>query len=321
MTVGAVLQDENSGHDYAQPKISYSLVADIEVRSGSGHQITIYGSKEIPIWSFSAPSPPVDTKDFPAEFVEELYHPCRPNRLRKEKFLVTVSSAEPSPVGVVNRRTPGNATCKVFVTVADTRLGSDVHRLLEVSPKIRRSVTPALRIKTFYSISPFSRMPGLTMLTTTGPMRLHDELRTLPSTSYSNLIWHSTRADDHNHAAEALSAGAAVFTTVLMVLQMPPGLPPSFCSAVVSRQYSLIIQCKVKGVRVDSFGLEVPLQIFYDRSKSSQKLESPTSRSPIIAGSVERLISLQPTGRSEADSTASPTPQQEYRLLPPDYGP
>ncbi|ETN43758.1 uncharacterized protein HMPREF1541_11151 [Cyphellophora europaea CBS 101466] len=318
MTVGAILQDENSGLDYAQPKIIYSLVANVEIRSGSGHQMTIYGSKEVPIWLFSAPSPPVDTRDFPAEFVEELYHPCRPNRFRKETFLVTVSSAEPSPVRFDNRRTRGNVTCKVVVTVADTRLGSDVDRLLELSPKIRLSVTPALRIKTFYSMSPFSRMPGQTMLTTTGRIRLHDELRTLPSISYSNLGWHSNQADVDDHEAQSL--GSAVFATVSMVLPIPPGLPPSFCSAVVSQQYSLIMQCKIKGVQVDTFGLEVPLQIFYDRSKSGQKLENGMSGSPLVADSLERSISQRSADRLEGNGAVSPTLQQDHRLSPPDYG-
>lgn len=104
MTVGSILQDEDSGLAYAQPKISYFLVADVEIRSDTGDKMTISGSKEIPIWSFSAPSPPVDTKDFPAEFVEVLHHPCRPNRLRKETFLVTVSSAEPSPLLLVRQK-------------------------------------------------------------------------------------------------------------------------------------------------------------------------------------------------------------------------
>lgn len=321
MTVGAVLHDENSGHSYAQPRISYFLVADIEIRSGIGHSTTISGSREIPIQSFGAPSPPIDTRDFPAEFVEKLSRPCRPHRLRKETFLAIVSSSEPSPTKLMDRKTPGNATCKLSVTLADTRSGSDIGRLMEVSSNIRLSVTPALRIKTFYSVSPFSKTPGQTMLTINGPTMLHDELRKLSSTSYSNLGWHSESSSDRTHAIESLSASTAVFATVLVELRLPEGLSPSFCSAVVARQYSLILQCKLKGVQVDSFGLELPLQIFYGSLKDPQKLDNAETGHTTAPTALEGSTVAQIVERSEMHSSTVPSGQHESSPSPPDYGP
>lgn len=321
MTVGAVLQEEGSGLTYAQPRITYSLVANVEIWSHSGNRLTMSASKEIPIWSTSAPSPPINTADFPAEYVERLYHACRPNRFRKETLLMTVSSAEPSPIVLINRSTVGDATCVVSVTLADTRLGSDVEHLLTICSRIRLSIIPALRIKTFYSITPFSRMPGQTMLTAEGPIRLHDELRTLSSATYSNLVWQTRRADGLGHSQEAVSAGTAVCSTVAVLLQTPQGISPSFCSAVVSRQYSLIMRCKVKGVSVQSFDLEVPLQISYGLSESRQMLDNPTSQSADVAASTEIPMYLQSTDHSDDNGISNPISQQQHRLSPPDYAP
>lgn len=321
MTVGTVLQDENSGQNYAQPRVSYSLVADIELRSASDHQTTVSGNKEIPVWAFSAPNPPVNTHDFPAEFVETLYHPCRPNRLRKETFLVTMSTSEPPAITLTDRRLPGSTSCNIYITVTDTRLGSDGRRLLDVSQNIRLNFTPALRVKTFYSMYPFSKMPGQTMLSMRGPLRLHDELRTLPSNSYSNLRWQSKVIETHGQQAETLPAGAEVVAAVSIMIQVRAGLPPSFCSAVVSRQYSLILHCKFKGVHVDSFGLEVPLQVVYEPSKCYQGPQSIMPGSSPIADSGERTHSLQPVIHMGDEMAANlhSVRQQESRPSPPDY--
>ena len=317
ITVGTEIKDDHSAHTYAQPKISYSLVAEVDYESADGRRMRLSSMKEIPLWTFSTPSPPLDTKDFPTEFVETICHTCRPNRFRKETFLLRVSCREPTVVVLSNRKISGSTSCSIFIALEDTRLGYDISRLSVAAQSIAVKVAPTLRIKTFYSIQPFSQMPGQNMLATKRGTRLHDELRVSSSTSYSNLTWHNKADGTSQREAGIALMDCALLAQITVTIQLPAGLPPSFCSAVVARQYSLIVECNIRGVRVENFRLELPLQIVYSgisqRCQKSHCLGTSSLKSASLDGAQN---SEHRTTTSDAQSGPALNRQEKDAALP-----
>ena len=131
------------------------------------------------------------------------------------------------------------------------------------------------------------------MLTINGPHRLYDEVMPLPPVKHVIRSWYvqsipfpSLGADSgerrlgsdaqrsDQQQSENMPTCVILHANVPIVARVPMDLPPSFCSAVASRQYSLILKGKISGVHVKDFVLEVPLQIVYNIEKGHDEYSS-----------------------------------------------
>lgn len=284
LLTGKVLRDI-WGTSYGQPLICYDVVAEAEVLARTGLATSISTNKEIHIRVRGVANPPLATEDFPAEFVERQLRLCRPNRWKVETFAMTLISSEPSAILLTEKDDFGSTLCKIDVRVQDTRPRVNLDRLKRVLCEVRLEVAPILVLKTFYATRPFPQMPGRAMIVPGGPDAIHQERLILDSFKSGPSSWHifgdsqssSTLEsrhvrDSHGHDKVANSSNQAVseacgpvtFQSIISTpVKVPGKLHPSFCSAVASRQYSLILRCKVKGVHSKDFALEVPVQILY----------------------------------------------------------
>lgn len=298
LCVGPVLKDDVGGKIYAQPNIGYHLIAQAEIHNADQEPTTITAIQEIPIWVSRAANPPLDTGDFPGEFVESQTLSCRLHRLRSDKYRMTLTTAEPPAITFSDRNSPGIISTNVSIKMEDSRSGADPYRLMAMFHQIQVKIVLGLRAKTFYSMRPFPKLPGQSMLTINGPHRLYDAVIPLPpvkhiirSWSVQSIAFPSLGADSserrlssdaqisYQQQSKNIPTSAFLFTNVPIVARVPMDLPPSFCSAVASRQYSLVLRAKISGAHVKDFVLEVPLQIVYNIEKSHNKHNSDVVKS------------------------------------------
>lgn len=182
----------------------------------------------------------------------------------------------------------------------------DQHNLEALPPPLRSlkfTVQPCLRSKTFYALTPFSRFPSQTMPSLSGDTRLLEGVTALPSHTIVPSSWQYLRADQFPSYSDAVRNPSSIglcgnqkssesdlslyhealsqsqwLTTLEIAAETPASLIPTFCSAVASRQYSLLIRIKVSGVSVEKYILEVPLQLVYspkDSGELGSSMETP----------------------------------------------
>ena len=286
LCVGQVLKDEVGGKSYAQPHIGYTLIAQAEICNADQEPTTITATQDIPMWVSGAANPPLDTGDFPGEFIESQTLSCRLNRLRSDKYGMTLTTAEPPAVTFKDRNSQGIISSNVSIKVEDSRPGADPYRLMAIFHQVQVKIIIGLGAKTFYSTRPFPKLPGQSMLTISGPHRLFDEVMPLPPVKHVIRSWSvqsipfptpgadsgerrlSSEAPTSNQQqSKNIPTSAVLLADVPVVARVPMDLPPSFCSAVASRQYSLVLKGKISGAYVKDFVLEVPLQIVYNIEK------------------------------------------------------
>jgi hypothetical protein len=177
------------------------------------------------------------------------------------------------------------AALNVHIRPAESRsnnglLSTKLPRGLE---KLIFNIDSILRIKTFYSLSPFASIPGQSMLTARGSVRFRDEFFKFKRTLHTRPF----ERRQHQLAAQQSSCprtgetpvpgppgnsqARQAFTElptgwaakILVPIQPPAGLLPTFCSPVVARHYSIITHVKLGNAHVKPVVLEVPVQIIY----------------------------------------------------------
>lgn len=301
--------------EYAQPNIQYRLRAYVKLKSRQDSPLpgALEASKMILILPYSVPMPPTDTSDFPVEFVGSVTNTYRTSFLGYW-YAMTLSMQEPDAVTLQSAQKPGSVLAmihieiKVPVSAIDPANAKKFPLSLE---DLLFKTQPILRAKTFYSTEPFRKMPGQTMLTLRGPMRLRDEVMKLETQDFKASSWQQDLPDGAISLAEfgrpssTSVRSASVITTgstdvtktlsraelspmvwstrLLVAITVPPGLPPTFCSATASRQYSLIVRIRVSGIRINNFVLESPLQIVYsvqEGQKQSSTFQPPDGGLP-----------------------------------------
>ena len=70
--------------------------------------------------------------------------------------------------------------------------------------------------------------------------------------------------------------------TVRLPITLPSTLLPTFCTAIVARQYSLAVRAKANGIGIKPFSLEVPIKVIYPPPKTgahSVTADGPTCNS------------------------------------------
>ncbi|PSK37223.1 hypothetical protein B9Z65_1965 [Elsinoe australis] len=282
MTVGRVLHGID-GDQYAQPQIEYRIHAVIKSTSDSGSDSTVAQTdEEVTIMPCSEPSPPIDTDDFPGEFIQSVTYPFRTSYLGP-RYQMTLSLPEPTPMftcTVLDSTT--NLRLRIEVDISTEKGGRDLASLSKVLESLRFKARFALRAKTFYATRPFSQMPGYTMANTHGLPNIHDSASETHTVDISSSCWRPHFHSDASHPNDVTAsssnfdlqtAGTDIIspsdsvpsikqwsTTLEVLLPVEGALIPTFCSAIASRQYSIVARIKVKGGPLKEFLLEMPVQ-------------------------------------------------------------
>lgn len=260
------------------------------------------------------PTPPVDIADFPGEFVGAMINTFRTSFLGPQ-HLMTVSMPEPSPLpmGIAQKR---NATTLRLMVEIQAAAGTNAsHGSLDLFRRLLFKIQPILRAKTYYSTQPFSMMPSQTMATLRGPVRFHDSMLKLSAFDFSSSSWQPKFFDDvpryeeyvgttstasessQSSSARRFSESSArlskerplitAWTTSISVpIEPAVALLPTFCSAIASRQYSLIARVNVSGASIKEFILEAPVQVYYSPCGSSAITTEQNQQRPESEGSV-----------------------------------
>ncbi|KAK0892793.1 hypothetical protein LTR57_024240 [Friedmanniomyces endolithicus] len=280
MTVGDVLRGPNK-EEYAQPRIKYTLRA--LVHSHEDDVVTM--DKEITVLPRSEPSPPINTSDFPREFVDSAVNPISFSRFQ-HSYSMTMSLQEPSPITLSHPHQHVTSQLMLDVvirTFGGGAKGPSLQGLPQNLKNLTFSLQPIFRAKTFYSTKPFPQIPSQTMVYPMGPVRLHDSILKLAEQKSEARSWEqqlsdpasltgkdmdSKPSDFSSAAAQKGTAGVIESWTshIQFPIQIEHDLSPSFCTAVASRQYSIIGRVRVKGAHVSEFILECPVQVNYSLS-------------------------------------------------------
>lgn len=214
----------------------------------------------------------------------------------RSPYQMTLSMTEPPPIILLHRTLQGSTTAVLHVRIEGLNSRFLAGSALQDFHKLKFWALLGLRLKTFYSTRPFPRFPCQALLTVEGPIRLQDQVICIGEQSHSSNTWSvaqmpkraevttqvslapeeganrnsiksQSTADSHSDYSEAWQA------TFNLPLTVPGHLLPTFCSAIASRQYSLITRIHVDGIRIDRFVLEVPLQITFSPVESLQAAE------------------------------------------------
>jgi hypothetical protein len=261
---------------------------------------TLESSLPVTVTPYTEEFPPTETKDFPFEFKEQESKALRRSLTGTSLGVMKLSMHEP-PALTYNL----GCTCSSTVcTEAHLKLefepasSCDAHQSLQ---GLSFMIRPLIRIKTFYSVKSFPKLPSQSMMSLRGTLRLRDEVLKLETRTNLHASWgytfdlgSSTEDTGPELTSQMVtSGGEPVDRETLQGQQQPSttgpptgrwttilGLPinvdnrllPTFCSSIVARLYTVQLRIKVKGVRQEHFKLEVPLQVIHsslDRHQSA----------------------------------------------------
>jgi hypothetical protein len=307
LQVGRVLFLGQS-HEFAQPSIRYQLRVLAKVTQPEPMSAKLIDtSKEIQVMPYTEVLPPTHTHDFPAEFVESQTSNLRLSIFGRSLYAMTMTMREPAAIQRGKSSTNGETEAKIQVELEpadgkqDTVNTMTDDRLLQNLKGATFKLEGMVRIKTFYSTAPLSKLPNQAMAGKESQLRLGEMTHKLEVTKMKLDSWQTlvdlvdegkSPIDDSGrrcsfcfeNADQALEAGAEsqscpihnglrkptkkLSAIIRLPVKIPHDLPSTFCSALVSRQYSLIIQVKVGGVKVQKFKMEVPLQVTHPAPES-----------------------------------------------------
>lgn len=312
--LGKVYIDESLGKRFAQPSISYHVRALVNFTI-EGQDQAQSAETYIPILIIphTEELPPTDTEDFPAEFKLQESKTIRWSSLGRSLGTMMVSMQEPRALTYDIASTRASTECVLNLEVEPTGTG-DIYPSLQA---MSFTVLSLVRIKTFYSVKAFPRLPSQTLLTAHGGVRLRDDMIKLETRRISSVSWGYTYciAEQAMIDEATQSNGQSLPPASKSSLQPPKGkwtakishpirvdsrLLPTFCSSIVARLYSVILRVKVSGIRKESFDLEVPLQVVHT-PPDSQSSEA-AQYSAAITGPLGEDASLLEARRASAAS-------------------
>lgn len=207
VSIGQTLPWYQEPEVYAQPNISYRLALVKYHTSNESEAQTVEAWKEIRIVPITEILPPTDTQDFAAEFIEAQTQTFRTSMFGGPAYSMTLSISEPPAIKLQDMRTQGTTSAELSVDIEaaegniDERSGD---RLAQNLGKLTFNVELIFRAKTFYSTTPFATLPGQTMLTLKGTMRLRDEVMKLDTLCAKPDSWQYLPRNQRPSYAEAI---------------------------------------------------------------------------------------------------------------------
>ncbi|KAK5673955.1 hypothetical protein LTS10_013273 [Elasticomyces elasticus] len=312
MCAGEVLY----GHDqqqYAQPRILYTLQTVVQSQDNA----TTTAQQEIIVVPRSEPAPPVHTGYAAGDFITTADSTMR-FALFHRQYQMTVEMPEPHPVSLKRLQDFGKGELELRVSIRSLGTDPDKNAALERLPAslkdLKFTLRVGLRTETFYSCKPFIRAPSQDMVDPEGALHLQESVSKLPELCLAARSWepHFTNSMPESSVLDAATTRAsdasfcngstkdtlqAWVTRLAYPLRLDHALLPTFCSAIASRQYSVVGRVIVKGVRVQDFILECPLQVNYLLDAAAH---TPSPGEQNGAAYLDTLPALSPVRQNEA---------------------
>lgn len=292
LNLGEELVDQCTGTRFAQPRITYFLRAAVSFATGD-HQVckSLETILPITIAPYTEELPPTETEDFPMEFKERESKVLRRSLMGGTLGKMNVSLQEP-PALVYDTSSNDSSTMALMRLEFESTSASsnDVPKNLQ---GLSFTVFSLVRVKTFYSVKSFPRLPSQTLLGSFSKMRLRDGVIKLETQHVRDVSWgYRFSLDSQTNATSAFQLSLASPITGVpengngrsepngkwisnwtIPIEVNGRLLPTFCSSLVARFYTLIVRVKVAGARPEAFDFEVPLQVIHT---PPGKTDSPT---------------------------------------------
>jgi hypothetical protein len=216
---------------------------------------------------------------------------------------------EPSAIKIRDLQVAGSTSIGLDIHIRPAEGKADTEKPLGQLPQSFRRLI--FNVDSTFRLKTFARNPGQTMLTTRGPIRLRDEFIKLQSILHAKPFesWQRPLLDqppsyltvgetspsarfDRRHTRSASAGLSSSWTPHISVpIQTPAGLLPTFCSAVVARNYSIITRVKFSNAHAKPVTLEVPVQIIYSPVRTvgitaavDRWVPSPTTLCDMLTG-------------------------------------
>jgi hypothetical protein len=239
----------------------------------------------ITIAPYTEELPPTEIDDFPTEFKERASKALRRSLIGGTLGTMNVSLQEP-PALIYNTSSTGSYTT-ALMRLEFQPTSTSSNDVLKSLQGLIFTVFSLVRVKTFYSVMSFPRLPSQTLLESFSEMRLRDGIIKLETQYVRDTSWgYRFSLDSQTDASRASQLGLSIPNKVasengngqVSMTSEPNGkwisnwtvpieingrLLPSFCSSLVARFYTLIVRVKVAGARQERFDLEVPLQVIH----------------------------------------------------------
>lgn len=305
---GPTMQGPTSGQVYMRPMVTYDLTATA-IHLSSREQCR--SIQEIMVMPSNPAEPPLQTEHFPREYRLTCSKTLRQHFWSRSIGTMTISAVEPAPLNI---------------STSDLRASTSVPIKLLFKPcKANKSMalpydwdiafTSFLRIRTFNSTRPFSRMPTQE-LTETDHLVQMDCKGTLPESRHCDAFpWRLHRLSPvgtiiHDEATVPWT------TTLIVPVNAAKSLIPTFLSPLSARRYSLVLQFIIGTLSHGPVNLEIPIQVVNDvsektllRSNLSDRHRSSVSQTPEDAIA---SISLEDANEQSSPRAAKPPPYSKH---------
>ena len=233
LTAGSNVDDPNRNAQHAQIHIYYHLRMMAKYRiPACTEPSTISTLEPVTVLPFTEVQPPMNTQDFPTEFVESLSGVIRTSLFGPTLGTLTVSTQEPPALVYNDFPFSGSSTALEFKIELDAAENNETYQRLR---RLIFDIDGVIRIKTFFSATPFPYLPSQTLLTSQGKIRLLDNVVRLKPQSTGGSHWQYLRGAEQSRWR----------TMISMPIHVKTRLSPTFCSSLVARFYTLVIRLKV----------------------------------------------------------------------------
>ncbi|KAH6714570.1 hypothetical protein BKA61DRAFT_575309 [Leptodontidium sp. MPI-SDFR-AT-0119] len=178
--------DSNSRKQFAQPSITYALRAAVDFAAeNDAIKPPVESSLPLVLSPHTKEFPPTDTLDFPAEFKLRELKPFRWSVFGRKLGTMTVTMSEPRPLNYDASSLRSSTECHLQLEFSP--IGSeDIHHGFQA---MKSSIYSLIRVKTFYSVKSFARLPSQTLASDGGKTGLRNELVKLETREIPHVAW------------------------------------------------------------------------------------------------------------------------------------
>jgi hypothetical protein len=281
LELGEVFVEQTTSERYAQPSITYQLRATVELIE-EGIPSLLKTSMPVILRAKTTEYPPTETEDFPSEFKEFESRVIRKTLTGRPLGTLAISIQEPPALkyGSHSSQSSTKGQLRMDFEAADSSNASSTLK------DMKFTLYSLIRVKTFYSVTPFPRLPSQSLLVSNDGFKLHDALIKLEGGRKYPVSW------GHRNNMDKYSISGSIGSTVgsppaydaptkqqssphapvpdgkwTAIIEVPINLhtrvAPTFCNSLVARVYSLIVRLRISGVKSDFFDFEVPLQVVH----------------------------------------------------------
>jgi hypothetical protein len=274
--LGSAFLGPTSGKTYRQPIITY-IIRIIRVRTEivMASPIRCPDEREIIIMPRTPAAPPLEIEHFPCE-----YKPCTTKALKQHMWNrslghLHVSAVEPPPLNISTAAPRTSSLVSVKLTFTPKQPCE-----IEVRPHEWKCVVKyCLRSRTFYSTRKLERIPTSSVTKSDPFLRMREEKNGWEIRGFGPISWRrdclleeGTLVQDERHCPWA--------TTLILPVNAPKNLLPTFLNPLSARQYALVLQLMIEGLHHGVIELVVPVQvIYYPAEAVSPAIEAETDAS------------------------------------------